>query len=86
MPILLKKIEASIISLFGDDSSSNFTAPVRLVQKVVGEAGIEDYIKLASYEALTQDFSNIEEGSFVTLPSLFGLGECATYDEINITY
>ncbi len=61
MPILLKKIEASVISLFGDSTSNNFTAPVQMLQQFVGEPGTEDYMKLTVYEAFTQDFSSVGE-------------------------
>jgi hypothetical protein len=87
MPILLKKIEASIISLFGGDGESDFTAPVQLLQQFLGEAGREDYIKLAAYEAFTQDFTYVGEANFCSsTPISFGLGKCNTYEDLNIDY
>ena len=87
MPILLKKIEASIISLFGDSASNNFTAPVQLLQQFVGEAGTEDYMRLATYEAFTQDFSSVGSAEFCSsTPTLFGLGKCPTYEDLNLSY
>lgn len=91
MPILLKKIEAEIISLFGDitnGDSSDFTGSVYLVTdkltpKVIGEAGIEDYIELKTFIALTQDFSNVADGSFcISTESEHGLGQCNTYEDL----
>lgn len=87
MPILLKKIEASIISLFGPEGSSEGSSSVKLITSVVGEVGIEDYIKLSSFEALTQDFSSVWSSSFcTTTPTTFGLGKCGTYTDLNISY
>jgi hypothetical protein len=87
MPILLKKIEANIISLFGDTGSSDFTAPVNFLQQFVGEIGREDYIKLSAYEAFTQDFSSVGEAEFCSsTPTLFGLGKCQTYIDLNLSY
>jgi hypothetical protein len=86
MPILLKRIEASVISLFGDATSNNFTAPVTLLQQFVGTVGDEDYIKLTVYEAFTQDFSSVGEAEFCTTPTSFGLGECTSYTNLNISY
>ena len=83
MPILLKRIEAEIISLFGDTGSSDFTGPVYLLQSVVGEAGIEDYIELETFVAFTQDFSNVGDGTFCTIPpSTHGLGQCGIYEDL----
>ena len=87
MPRLLKKIEAEIISLFGDGNSNDFTASVFLLQSVVGEAGVEDYIELTTYIALTQDFSSVVDGEFCDItPTQYGLSECSTYDDLNISY
>ena len=87
MPILLKKIEASIISLFGGETSSDYTAPVYLLQQFVGEVGTDGYIKLGAFEALKQDFSSVSDADFCeNTPSIFGLGKCSTYEEINKSY
>lgn len=84
MPILLKSIESNIISLFGS-GESNFTAPVQLVTSVVGQAGLEDYIKLATFEALTQDFSQISDAEFCDKPASYGVNTCPTYTVLNIS-
>lgn len=87
MPLLLKKIEASIISLFGGAGDSDYTAPVQYLKNVVGEAGVEDYIKLSTFEALTQDFSAVEDGGFCdSTPTNFGLGQCTVYEELSVEY
>jgi hypothetical protein len=87
MPRLLKKIEAEIISLFGDANSNDFTAPVYLLQSVVGNAGIEDYIELTTFTALTQDFSSVGGGGFCeTTPTQHGLSKCSSYEDLNISY
>jgi len=87
MPRLLKKIEANIISLFGGAGDSDYTAPVQHIRLVVGEAGVEDYIKLTAYEAFTQDFSSVIDGGFCDVtPTNFGLGTCESYEDLNIDY
>lgn len=87
MPRLLKKVEARIISLFANSASSNFTGPVILIRNITGRAGIEDYIKLAAFEAYTQDFSKVVEATFCTsTPTLYGLGQCTTYSNLDISY
>jgi hypothetical protein len=87
MPILLKKIEARIISLFGGDSGSDFTAKVRLVNSVVGKVGVENYIELEKFTAFTQDFSNVEESYFCDeIPLEYGLKKCNNYINLNISY
>ena len=87
MPRLLKKIEASILSLFGGSGEGDYTAPVQHIKNVVGEAGVEDYIKLSNYEALTQDFSSVIGGEFCaeTITN-YGLGTCTSYEDLNIDY
>jgi hypothetical protein len=85
MPILLKKVEARIISLFSN-SSSNFTAPIYFIKNTVGTAGIEDYIMLTNFEAFTQDFSKVIEANFITSPTTYGLGTCSTYVDLTISY
>jgi len=88
MPILLKKIEANIISLFGAGISNNFTAPAQLLLSVVGETdGIDDYIKLSSFESVKQDFSYVTEASFCEeTPINFGLNTCSVNIELDISY
>ena len=86
MPILLKKIEGSIISRFGADDS-DFTGDVNLITSVIGEVGIEDYIKLEKLEALVQDFSSVIDGGFCeTTPTTFGPNGCSTHTILNISY
>jgi len=84
MPRLLKKIEANIISLFGDSDDTSGT--IEYVRSIIGEVGMEDYILLSTYEAITQDFSQVINGEFCETPTLFGLNKCPTYDELNISY
>ena len=84
MPIFLKSIESNIISLFGD-GSTDFSGPVSLITNVVGKAGIEDYINLTTFEALTQNFSQIAEAEFCDLPVTYGLISCPSYIDLNIS-
>lgn len=86
MPILLKKIEGSIISLF-DSQSSDFTGEIRLINSIIGEIGVEDYIKLTTVEGFVQDFSSVSNGEFfVITPTKFGAVGCTNHIELNISY
>ena len=84
MPIFLKSIESNIISLFGD-GSTDFNAPVSLITSIIGELGVEDYIKLTTFEALTQDFSNVGHAEFCDKPLNYGLNSCPSYLKLNIS-
>jgi hypothetical protein len=86
MPILLKKIEGSIISKFGANDS-DFTGDVNFIVSVVGEVGIEDYIKLTALEALVQDFSSVISGELCDVtPVTFGANGCPVHTDLNISY
>ena len=86
MPILLKKIDGSIISLFGS-TTTDFSDNVRLIRSIVGEVGVEDYIKLTTFEGFVQDFSSVIDGEFCdTVPINFGVGACANRTDLNISY
>tara|TARA_R110000796_G_scaffold219934_2_gene336028 strand:+ start:1713 stop:1973 length:261 start_codon:yes stop_codon:yes gene_type:complete len=85
MPILLKKIDGSIISLFGD-ADTDFRGDAILIKSVVGEFGIEDYIKLTAFEAFTQDFERIKDAEYCeTVPVLFGPNTCPNYTNLNLS-
>jgi len=87
MPILLKKIEVNVISLFGELNDNDFTAPTKLYSNISGDIGFEDYINFGSYKALTQDFSNVGKSEISTIiPIIFGLNKCETFEELNISY
>jgi hypothetical protein len=86
MPILLKKIDGSVLSLFGPDNT-DFTGDVILIRSVVGEVGLEDYIDLTVLEGFTQDFSSVIDAEFCeTTPVTFGPNSCPVYTDITISY
>lgn len=86
MPILLKKIDGSIITLFGGDSA-DFIGDVVLVKSVIGEVGLEDYILITGLEAFTQDFSSVTDAEFCeTAPSLIGPNVCSSHTELTVTF
>jgi hypothetical protein len=86
MPILLKKIDGSIISLF-DSNSSDYVGDLIFIKNVVGEIGIEDYILMTAFEGLVQNFSNVIEAEFCeTTPVNFGPNECSTYTDLSLSY
>lgn len=86
MPILLKKIDGSIISLFGDNDA-DFRGGVVLIKSLVGEFGVEDYIKLTAFEALTQNFWYVKEAEYCDeVPTLFGPKTCPTYTNLNLSF
>jgi len=86
MPILLKKIDGSLISLIGS-GASDLTGDVILIKSVIGETGVEDYIKLTALEALVQDFSSVIDGEFCDItPTFFGVIGCPTHITLNLSY
>ena len=86
MPILLKKIDGSLISFIGS-GTSDLTGEVILIKSVVGEYGTEDYIKLSALEALVQDFSSVIDGEFCDVtPTFFGPDGCSTHITLTISY
>lgn len=86
MPILLKKIDGSIISLFGDNDA-DFRGGVTLIKSIIGEIGFEDYIKLTAFEAFTQNFGSVLDTQYCdTLPTLIGPNSCPTYTNLNLSF
>jgi hypothetical protein len=86
MPILLKKIDGSLISLIGS-GTSDLTGEVILIKSIIGETGVEDYIKLTALEALVQDFSSVIDGEFCDItPTFFGVIGCPTHITLNLSY
>ena len=86
MPILLKKIDGSIISLFGSDNS-DYVGDIIFLKGVVGEIGLEDYISIAAFEGLVQDFSSVIESTFCeTTPVTFGPNGCSNYTDLSLSY
>ena len=79
MPVLLRKIEASILD--------NFTSEVNMMT-ISGEVGMEDYIKLGALEAFLQNFSNIQEVYKYETPIEFGLkrNKNKEFIELEISY
>jgi hypothetical protein len=87
MPILLKKIDGSVISYFGGGADADFTDDVVLIKSVVGEIGLEDYFLLSAIEGLTQNFSAVIEAEFCENTSNFvGPTNCPTLSTLNISY
>jgi len=87
MPILLKNIEVSIISLFGGEGADDYTGQVQLITSVVGQIGIETYIELPNFIGLTQDFSKVIEAEFCSeYPTNIGVVGCTTHTELEISY
>ena len=86
MPILLKKIDGSIISYFGD-SGADYSGDVILIKSVIGEVGLEDYFLLSTIEGFIQNFSAVIEAEFCAeIPTLIGLSNCSSTIELNISY
>jgi len=86
MPILLKKIDGSVITLFGPDSVDSL-GTVILIRAVLGEVGLEDYILLTGFEAFTQDFSSVDEAEFCsTFPSLIGPNVCSSHTPLTVAF
>jgi len=86
MPILLKKIDGSILSLIGPDGA-DYIGSVIFIQSIVGELGVEDYIKLTALEALTQDFGSVGDAEYYeTTPVLFGPNTCSSYTNLNLSF
>jgi len=86
MPILLKKIDGSIISLFGGDDS-DYVGDVIYIHTVVGELGLEDYILITAFEGFVQDFSGVIVAEFCeTTPITFGPNGCPTHTDLSLSY
>lgn len=86
MPILLKKIDGSIISYFSSEDS-NYLGKVILIKSILGDIGVEDYISFTNFEAFVQNFSSVVEAEFcVNSPITIGPINCITNTELNISY
>ena len=86
MPILLKRIDGSIISLFGGNDA-DFIGDVILIKGVIGEVGVEDYISLSAFEGFTQDFGSVIEAEYCeTTPTLIGPNACPNYTDLNLSF
>tara|TARA_R110000851_G_scaffold42152_8_gene105031 strand:- start:2135 stop:2395 length:261 start_codon:yes stop_codon:yes gene_type:complete len=86
MPILLKKIDASIISYFNGDDA-NHLGGVKLIRTVIGEIGLEEYILLSGFEGLIQDFSSVIDAEFCTInPISYGVNSCSSQTDLNISF
>ena len=79
MPVLIRKIEANIIE--------GFIADVNMLT-VVGEVGLEDYIKLGSFEGFLQNFSSVQVAQMYDTPAEFGLlrNKKEEFIELQISY
>jgi len=79
MPALLRQIEANILD--------NFTSEVNMMT-ISGTIGMEDYIKIGSFEAILQIFSNAQELEMYDTPSEFGLlrNKKEEFIELQISY
>lgn len=87
MPILLKKIDGSVISYFGGANDADFSGDVILIRSVIGEVGLEDYFLLSAIEGFTQNFSAVIDAEFCeTLPNVIGPTNCPTNIELNLSY
>lgn len=86
MPILIRKIDGSVIAYLGTDDA-DFLGEVILIRSVVGEVGLEDYFSLTTMEGFTQNFSAVTDAEFCeTLPNTIGPTNCPTFTELNISY
>jgi len=86
MPILLKKIDGRIISLFGGDDA-DFIGTAILINNVVGEIGLEDYISLTAFEAFTQNFSEVIDAEYcTTTPITYGPNGCSNYSNLSLSF
>jgi len=79
MPALLRQIEANILD--------NFTSEVNMMT-ISGTIGMEDYIKIGSFEAFLQNFSNAQETYEYDTPAVFGLlrNNKEKFIELEISY
>lgn len=87
MPILIKKIDGSILSYLGG-GDADFSGDVIFIRRVVGEVGLEDYFLLSStIEGFTQNFSSVIDAEFCEIvPNLIGPTNCSSSIELNISY
>jgi|TARA_R110000796_G_scaffold19237_1_gene57771 hypothetical protein len=87
MPILLKKIDGSIISYFTDNGGADYKGDIILIKSVIGEVGLEDYFLLSAIEGFTQNFSAVIDAEFCSVtPSLIGPTNCSSTIELNLSY
>ena len=85
MPILLKKINGSVISYFGPNNT-NLLGGVKLINTVIGEVGLESYISLVNFEGFTQNFSSVIKADFCDKPTNIGPISCTNQTILNISY
>jgi hypothetical protein len=87
MPILIKKIDGSIISYFSGVADADYSGDVILIRKTIGEVGLEDYFLLTKIEGFTQNFSAVINADFCeTIPNTVGQTVCPTFINLNISY
>lgn len=79
MPALIRNIQANVL----DNFSSSIT-----ILSISGEIGVEDYIKLYSFEAFLQNFTNVIETEVYETPRQFGLlrNKKEDFIELEISY
>ena len=86
MPILLKKIDGSIISYFSNNDA-DYLGDAILIKSVKGELGLEDYILLSAFEGFVQNFSAVIDAEFCDeTPTSFGPNNCPSLIDLNISY
>ena len=82
MPILIKKIDGSIVALL-NDGSTDYLGPIKLKKSVVGEIGMEGYFNVNNFEGLTQIFSNIKIEEEYNVNRV-GPNNCPIFVELNV--
>ena len=83
MPILLKSIEASIISIVNDISESNLNPELIYIKSIEGMLGFESYIEFAGFTAITQDFSETLDATNYETPVNIGSISCTSFNILN---
>ena len=87
MPILIKKVDASLISYLDEAVNTNFSGGVILIRSVIGQIGLEDYFIISNIEGFTQNFSSVSEVEFCeTNPNTIGPTNCPKLTELNISF
>lgn len=86
MPILLKRLDGSIISLFGDGDTDHI-GEVKFIKSFTGAVGYYDYILLNGFEAFTQNFTKVIDSDFCQItPNRFGANGCVNHTNLTISY
>ena len=78
MPILIKKIESSILPQYVGD--------VKYIKSVIGEVGREDFVDLIGFKAYLQNMSRIEYTKLLQKPINFGLRNTVPSVTLEINY